>query len=67
MPDEEIFSYYLKIFNDAIDALNKSKVVPSVNPLGDYVCKCARVVGELDNYCPECGRKLDWDNVEYND
>lgn len=34
---------------------------PTQNPLGEWVCKCGRVIDTIDNYCPECGRRVDWD------
>lgn len=52
---------------DALELLREKEVVPHRNYqyLSDYWCECGWHLGlnGSGKYCPECGRKVKWDEV----
>ena len=50
-----------QIGKDAIKLLKEQEVIPTRNVQDRAVCKCGLVLCELYNYCPECGKRINWD------
>ena len=70
--EEEIdYDYgYIDGWNDCISTMSGEEENNGLRPLKDdsheyYGCpSCLHIVSSVQNYCENCGQKLDWRNVE---
>jgi hypothetical protein len=56
----------IKAYGLAIEALKKQNSIKPFQHQGHCgKCICEKILGSVHiNYCPECGQKLDWSEVE---
>lgn len=50
------------ILQELVDKTTLIKLTTRVNEHNhiEYVCKCGKAIDKNDNYCYNCGQKLDW-------
>lgn len=75
LPDRSaVVMEYLNSLTDAISLLKEQEPIkPTINEDGEAYCVCGENVGIIPNskdlpkirskYCPECGRRMEWDLV----
>lgn len=64
LPPETLDSYIIGI--KALEKQIAKKPMPLLNvyPDGQYECSCDCPVLRCYSYCPKCGQKLDWSDID---